>query len=121
MAVLFLLYFCFFNDSIQSMHNENVYSPDKKKIEAVYEKYNTVLSDILGRIESSLRENINLRSRPTFKSRIKSFPSYYRKLLRVKTSMELSQAASLLCLTDIIGIRVICAFLEDLSVVEQQI
>lgn len=121
MTVLFLLYFCFFNDSIQSMHNENVYRPDKKKIEAVYEKYNTVLSDILGRIESSLRENINLRSRPTFKSRIKSFPSYYRKLLRVKTSMELSQAASLLCLTDIIGIRVICAFLEDLSVVEQQI
>ncbi len=72
------------------------------------------------KLHKKIKENIYLSSQPTYKARIKSFSSYYRKLIRQK-SEEAALSDSLVCLTDMIGIRVICTFLEDISVVLEQL
>ncbi|WP_256729175.1 tetratricopeptide repeat protein [Treponema parvum] len=95
--------------------------PEKNTIKNVYEKYTPLLSAIVKNIEQSLKDTLSLRSNPTYKSRIKTFASYYRKILRVKKRQEFANDDVLICVSDIMGIRVICAFLEDLSVVERQI
>lgn len=93
--------------------------PSKNNIKATYESYKPILSDIMTKIEDKLRKTIKLASNPTYKSRVKSFNSYYRKVLRLKS--EEAEKNNFVELTDMMGIRVICAFLEDLSEVEQQI
>ncbi|MGN0730046.1 (p)ppGpp synthetase [Treponema sp.] len=94
--------------------------PNKIKIENCYESYRPIFNEILGKIENLLKQNIHLPSNPTYKSRIKSFSSYYKKILRQKAE-ESSSGKGLVVLTDMIGIRVICAFVEDLALVEKQI
>ena len=94
--------------------------PQKNKIRTVYESYVPVLRDIMANIESSLRRNLKLSSNPTYKSRVKSFNSYYSKILRLKED-ESEKSKTLVTLTDMMGIRVICAFLSDLPEVVEQI
>lgn len=95
--------------------------PNKDEIKKNYDSFVPVFSGILNNIEQELSDNISLKSKPTFKSRIKSFESYYKKLLRVKKPGLLAESKTVLCLTDMLGIRIICAFLEDLSAVENQL
>ena len=94
--------------------------PNKLQIQTFYENYREVFSQILNKIESSLKRNIKLPSAPTYKARIKSFKSYYKKILRQKPK-EAAEGNHLVTLTDMMGIRVICPFLEDLDTVEQQL
>ncbi|HIW35467.1 MAG TPA: (p)ppGpp synthetase [Candidatus Treponema faecavium] len=91
--------------------------PDKEQIHSAYSKHYDVLSYILAAIENRLKNVISLVSAPMYKSRVKEFNSYYAKLLRVKPE-EAAEHSGMPVLTDLIGIRVICAFLEDLSKVE---
>lgn len=93
--------------------------PDKEKLAEAYDKNYPVLSAVLFGIENQLKNILKLPSKPTYKSRVKSFTSYYKKILRVKPESMGKQ--ELPVITDLIGIRVICAFLEDLAVVEKQI
>ena len=93
--------------------------PDKSVILEQYHACRSGFETILSTMEYKLRDTIFLSSKPTFKSRVKSFDSYYRKVLRVKP--EVNGDFPLPLLTDMMGIRIICAFLEDLTVVEQQI
>ena len=94
--------------------------PHKNEIKEIYESYNTVLSSIMQKIEAKLKSTIKLASMPTYKSRIKSFNSYYRKVLRLKAE-EVARRGQLVELTDMMGIRIICAFMEDLKEVERQV
>lgn len=94
--------------------------PIKSRIKSRYESYIPLLLQIRENIHKKIKENIYLSSQPTYKARIKSFSSYYRKLIRQK-SEEAALSDSLVCLTDMIGIRVICTFLEDISVVLEQL
>lgn len=96
------------------------YVPNKLEIQKRYESYRDVFLEILNKIELKLKSKINLASMPTYKARIKSFKSYYKKVLRQKAK-DASTKKELVPLTDMIGIRVICAFLEDLDEVEKQI
>ena len=93
--------------------------PSKNNIKVTYESYKPVFSEIVTNVENKLRKTLQLSSNPTYKSRVKSFNSYYRKVLRLKG--EEAEKNNFVELTDMMGIRVICAFLEDLSEVEQQI
>ena len=93
--------------------------PNKTKIKENYEAYTPILADILEKVENKLRKNIKLASMPTYKSRVKSFNSYYSKVLRLKA--EEAEKSDFIPLTDMMGIRVICAFIEDLAEVEQQV
>lgn len=94
--------------------------PHKDEIKRTYESYVPVLTAIMQKVEEKLKSTLCLSSAPTYKSRVKSFSSYYRKVLRLKAD-EVSARGKLVALTDMMGIRVICAFLEDLKEVEQQI
>lgn len=94
--------------------------PIKSRIKSRYESYIPLLIQIRENIHKKLKENIYLSSQPTYKARIKSFSSYYKKLIRQK-SEEAALSDSLVCLTDMIGIRVICTFLEDISVILEQL
>lgn len=93
--------------------------PSKNNIKSTYESYKPVLSEIMQNIESKLKSTIKLNSAPTYKSRVKSFASYYKKVLRLKSSE--AEKSNFVELTDMMGIRVICAFLEDLPEVVNQI
>ncbi len=94
--------------------------PSRSILKKKYDSYFSYLNTIKERIEKKLKEKIVISSIPIYKSRIKSFDSYYRKIERVKKT-EIFSANKFICITDIIGIRIICPFLEDLSIVKDQI
>lgn len=94
--------------------------PGKQAIKENYENYRILFSAILKNIQAKVEQDISLNPKPVYKSRIKSFDSYYSKLLRLKPR-EASEKEDLVALTDMMGIRIVCAFLEDISTVENQI
>lgn len=94
--------------------------PHKYEIKKNYESYIPVLTQIMHNVEAKLKKTIKLSSMPTYKSRIKSFNSYYRKVLRLKAD-EVSERGKLVALTDMMGIRIICAFIEELHEVKNQV
>lgn len=98
--------------------NTNI--PAKNLIFTTYENYVPFLEKIMRNIKAKLKANLKLSSQPTYKERIKSFNSYYKKLLRLKPQ-EAANASSLVCLTDMMGIRIICTFIEDVTDVTNQI
>ncbi|MDR0389183.1 MAG: tetratricopeptide repeat protein [Spirochaetaceae bacterium] len=57
-----------------------------------------------------------LASRPTVKSRVKDFDSYFKKHLRLLRNSEAPEMTEEI--TDLIGIRVVCPFIEDLVLAE---
>lgn len=99
--------------------NKNI--PNKERLFSIYSSYSQVFTDVLGKIESKLKEVIVLNSKPTYKTRIKSFSSYYKKILRLRNDQLSDDNKNFVTLTDMMGIRVICAFLEDLAEVQKQI
>lgn len=100
--------------------SNNIRVPGKNQIKKTYEQYRELFSVILKNILEKLTSEIELNPKPVYKSRIKSFNSYYSKLLRLKPK-EASESNEIVCLTDMMGIRIVCAFLEDISSVENQI
>lgn len=99
--------------------SENINIPSKEKIKHNYEKYRDYFLETMNNIVGILQTNITLGAQPTYKSRVKSFKSYYKKILRLKP--EETTSDSLICLTDMMGIRMICAFLEDINLALDQI
>jgi putative GTP pyrophosphokinase len=69
-----------------------------------------IIKDIENRVEQALA---SLHSPPTLKIRIKKFDSYYKKYLRLRKSGVTHPH-----ITDLIGIRIVCPFIEDLSAAE---
>ena len=92
----------------------------KNQIKAVYESYDSYFLQIMKNIVNILKESIKISAQPTYKYRVKSFDSYYKKILRIN-SEKVVKTDNLIYLTDIMGIRVICAFLEDLNFALNQI
>lgn len=82
----------------------------RQKFEAAEEVKNLIAKDIERCIEQVLAA---LDSRPTIKVRTKKFKSYYRKYLNLLKAGDPDPY-----ITDIIGIRVICPFIEELSIAE---
>jgi ppGpp synthetase/RelA/SpoT-type nucleotidyltranferase/Tfp pilus assembly protein PilF len=104
--------------------------PDKKRIASQYEALTPVFNQMLQAMLDKLKAVIKLDSPPTYKARVKSFPHFYQKILKIKTQgLPLTiiggqgngQGEGLPLTTDVLGIRVICVFLEDLNAVVGQI
>lgn len=100
------------------MNNSNLIS--KKQLKENYEKYNEYFNEIIQYVVNELQTKIKLMAQPTYKSRVKGFESYYRKVLRLKSS-QIKENKSFIYLTDMMGIRMICAFLEDINLAVEQI
>jgi len=92
--------------------------PDRKKLQLAYEEnyaiYDLELRRLNKRLKKLLAEN---QINATIKTRLKSFESYFNKLLRSYTDHEADKAI----LTDFIGVRIICPFLEDRDNVIKQL
>ncbi len=92
----------------------------KQEIREVYESYRDYFTEIMNFVIERLQKNIKLSTQPTYKSRVKSFNSYYKKIVRLKPD-QVESKSDLIYLTDMMGIRMICAFLEDINIGLEQI
>jgi putative GTP pyrophosphokinase len=92
--------------------------PNQNSLRKEYEGYtkirHSVARDVVARLEEAIRF---LPSRPTIKARVKGFSSFFKKYIRILKKNGSSQNPPVI--TDIIGIRIICPFLEDLDLVEE--
>ncbi|MDG5814592.1 tetratricopeptide repeat protein [Chitinispirillales bacterium ANBcel5] len=92
----------------------NTLYPDRKNLEKHYKKmfptYSSVLEDFQRNIKDNLKElDVHL----TVKYRVKAFESYYKKLL--SRMVDEKRTGELIPIQDIIGIRIVCPFLENLQ------
>jgi len=90
---------------------------EKNAVFAEYEKYteirHLVVNDIRDLMETALEA---LDTNPVITGRIKNFTSYFNKYLRLLKNGEKYPK-----ITDLLGIRIICPFIEDLAVTEELI
>ena len=85
----------------------------RKQYEELFEKRKFAIDKLEIVIEKVIR---NMASRPSVKTRVKEFNSYFRKYLLLFGKTD---SARLPLITDVIGMRIVCPFLEDLAVVEE--
>jgi putative GTP pyrophosphokinase len=92
-------------------------SPDQNRLRDEYTQYieirQLVVNDLKERIEQILSA---LDSNPVVSGRIKNFKSYFTKYLRFLKMGEKNPK-----ITDLLGVRIICPFIEDLSASEDLI
>jgi putative GTP pyrophosphokinase len=94
--------------------------PDRGALLKRYKQYSEVMVLVTRDIEVCIEELVrSLPSHLTIKGRAKGFESFFKKYVRLfKLNTE---GAAPPVITDLIGIRIICPFIEDLSGVEQLI
>jgi len=94
--------------------NENNSTPVQDSLRDEFESYTEtrqlIVNELKGRVESVLAA---LDSTPVVSGRIKNFTSYFSKYIRL---LKTGQVKPLI--TDLMGIRVICPFIEDLQAAE---
>ena len=99
---------------MKSDGNEIGRTPNKEALrqefEAGQEARHLAIRDIEHRVEQALA---SLHSRPALKVRLKNFDSYYKKYLRLLRSGVISPN-----ITDVMGVRIVCPFIEDLETAE---
>jgi len=92
----------------------NYSTPDQNAMRAEYEKhsetYHLIVSDLKERVEQVL---VSLETNAVVSGRIKNFSSYFYKYIRLlKAGMKNP------VITDLLGVRIICPFIEDLQSAE---
>ena len=96
--------------------------PDQNVLHKEYDELLPIRKRMARELEILIEEAMSpLSSRIRIRGRVKSFESYYKKfikLLKSKTAAHPTERLSAR-ITDLIGIRVICPFLEDLAIVEE--
>ena len=96
--------------------NENS-PPQQIKIKYEYDRFAEVRSLVVNEIKEQTDNALaGLDSNPVISSRIKSFSSYFSKYLRL-----LKDGITTPLITDLMGIRIICPFIEDLAAAENLI
>jgi putative GTP pyrophosphokinase len=96
---------------------DEIVFPERNSLLAEYELLLSRRAFIVRELENSIEQAIApLPSHPRVKGRLKSFDSYFKKYIRL-----LKEDPSVLVpnIADVLGIRVICPFLEDLAAVEE--
>ncbi len=89
-------------------------APHRKLLQKKYEAHLPALEELLKKLQESIQVALKKTSlRATVTGRVKTFDSYYNKLL--KQLMLFQDNRQALVITDIIAIRIICPFLDDLK------
>jgi putative GTP pyrophosphokinase len=97
------------------MNNYNL--PDHHFLQEEYEQYFEARVHITKELKEYIEQAVQgMPSLPTIKGRPKNFNSFFKKYIRLlmQTSSEDEQPL----ITDLIGIRIVCPFLEDIDLVE---
>lgn len=93
--------------------------PDKAKLALLYEKsrkgYEEALSIILDRVGAVLTQK---GLKPTLKSRVKEFESFYSKKLRL-LKKAWTEKSGPYPVNDVLALRVVCPFLGDIDLAER--
>ncbi len=91
---------------------------DRAKLKAIYDElypvYDEILQSLYRQVRGVLEAN---RSFPTIKYRVKRFDQYFDKLVKLSRSDQ----HGAVMITDILGLRIVCPFLEDLESTERLI
>ena len=96
---------------------DDIIFPDRSSLRQEYDEFLFARSLAAQELERRLEDAIlPLSSVPSVKSRIKSFDSYFRKYIRILKNSPSENSPKI---TDVIGVRIICPFLEDLAAVEE--
>jgi putative GTP pyrophosphokinase len=98
-------------------NSEAVRAPNRREFERRYGVqrfyYESVLQELELRVKGSI-ENSGIR--PVMKYRVKSFESFFQKYLKLLEQDALPDSSEI---HDMIGMRVICPFIEDVKRVEE--
>jgi putative GTP pyrophosphokinase len=98
--------------------NENhIPTPEKNELLKEYKQYLDIRNSIVNDLKV-LTDNVltSLDSNPVVSGRIKNFPSFFSKYIRLLKTGEKNPK-----ITDLLGIRIICPFIEDLQAAEELI
>jgi putative GTP pyrophosphokinase len=94
--------------------------PDKNLLQLVYDRYMEIRALVSKDLEDLIEAVVyRLPSRPTVKGRIKDFSSYYKKHIKLLKENPFSKDPPLI--TDLIGIRIVCPFIDDIPMAEEVI
>ncbi|MDR0387781.1 MAG: tetratricopeptide repeat protein, partial [Treponema sp.] len=92
--------------------------PSQKKLREAYDRQDETRRRVTGDLEARIEDTLRvLPSTLTVKSRIKDFASYFKKYLRVLRQNKGDEKTAII--TDLIGIRIICPFIEDIAQVQE--
>jgi putative GTP pyrophosphokinase len=92
--------------------------PNKKKIREAYNRHVETLFMVTKNMETRIEEAMrDLPSTPMVKSRFKDFSSYFKKYLRILRQKNGDEKSVII--TDLIGIRITCPFIEDIARVQE--
>lgn len=98
------------------MYRQVLPVPSRRTLQQQYEQnavaIEKALHEIQRRIASAVRSN---DVRATLKYRVKSFDSFYEKLLRRSRGLEHGSSVEI---TDLLGVRVVCPFMEEIQTIE---
>ncbi|MEW5816732.1 MAG: tetratricopeptide repeat protein [Spirochaetota bacterium] len=84
---------------------------NRKELEEHYNKNLPLYEGALHQLLENVKDILSgIPVYPTFKGRVKSFKSYYKKYLK---KLRQSKTPEKVIITDLIGIRIVCPFLED--------
>lgn len=90
--------------------------PPRRDLEAEYEQHAGVLEKALHEMHRRIGRTLSGgSSHPNIKYRIKSFDSFYEKILRRGRHASPHDE---IVITDLLGIRVVCPFVEEISEIE---
>lgn len=89
--------------------------PNKIILEKQYESLKIQREEILRRLYDSFKTSLKKQGiRANLKFRIKTFESYYDKLIK---KLKNNESNSNVNITDLLGFRIVCHFLEDLDII----
>jgi putative GTP pyrophosphokinase len=92
-------------------------SPDQNRLREEYTQYNEVRQLIVNDLKERIEQIISvLDSNLVVSGRIKNFKSYFNKYIRFLKTGDKNPK-----ITDLLGVRIICPFIEDLSASEDLI
>lgn len=90
---------------------------DRERLRALYQTRQPEYEEALGELYRQVRDLLEEQGHaPTVKYRVKRFPAYLEKLRKVRRGEKGGEAG---LITDLLGLRIICPFLEDLDTVER--
>jgi putative GTP pyrophosphokinase len=92
--------------------------PPREQLERRYTEVADSYDKLLFELQRRIRTALGARElNATIKYRVKSFKSYYEKLRRIVR--ETDQQSGTVVVTDIIALRIVCPFLEEVAAAEQ--
>ena len=99
-----------------SKGEHDVAIPNREELQTIYELLRPAYDEALAETYLAVRSLLESHGyTPTIKYRVKRFNNYYGKLKKVLKGQKESTASQI---TDLLGLRIICPFLEDLEIIE---